>query len=102
MARFYGGVWGNRGEVNCCGSMESGMSAFANGWDIGASVQCFVDDDGEDQVVVRLTGGTNAKASELHLGWWKNVNGVIVPIFHDKPDKLFGTWRIVNNSLVLE
>jgi hypothetical protein len=102
MARFYGGVEGYRDKVTRIGSKDSGLRVFAQGWRIGARVRCFVGDDDVDQMSVTLYGGTLNMVKDLCLGRWKNVNGVIVPLVYEKPDILFGTWRITNGSLVLE
>jgi hypothetical protein len=38
MARYYGTVIGNRGEVSRLGSRDSGLRVTANGWNLGGEV----------------------------------------------------------------
>ena len=60
MARFYADIKGNRGEATRMGTEASGISGHIRGWDIGARVSVSVNDQGEDEVRVRLTGGSGS------------------------------------------
>lgn len=75
MARFYGGVVGNHGMATRLGSTKSGITAFAQGWNIGVRVTCFVNHNGEDRVAITLTGGSNGPHPEIHLGTYKVKDG---------------------------
>lgn len=69
MAHFYGGVHGNRGEATRLGTKDSGLKAFANGWDIGVDVRLrYCKDTDEDVISVTLTGGSNGNSSSKCLG----------------------------------
>jgi len=68
MAHFYGDLQGTRGEATRSGTKNSGISAHVRGWNIGARVQCFVNDQGEDCVSIRLTSGSNGRLHEKCLG----------------------------------
>lgn len=106
MARFYGGVQGNRGEITRCGSKDSGIVARAQGWEIGARIECFVGSDDRDYVQVWITGGFKGKRCLRFLGTLAlSPAGDVV--YFDKPTEgtagaLFGTWKIVNGQLVME
>ena len=62
MARFIGRLKGGRGEVSRLGTPASGMTASAQGWDVGAKVEV-IDRDGRDVVFVYATGGSNGRCS---------------------------------------
>ena len=69
MAHFYGEIEGQaRTTATRIGSKNSGISAHVRGWDIGARVQCFVNDQGEDCVSIRLTSGSNGRLQGKCLG----------------------------------
>jgi hypothetical protein len=69
MAHFYGEIEGQaRTTATRRGSKNSGISAHVRGWDIGARVQCFVNDQGEDCVSIRLTSGSNGRLQDKCLG----------------------------------
>ena len=59
MARFYGCIQGNRGVATRMGTPKSGFGAHIRGWNIGVRVECCVDSDGNDVIVVTETGGSN-------------------------------------------
>jgi hypothetical protein len=68
MARFYGSMRGNRGEVTRLGSGKSGITAHVRGWDIGVTVRIFVDrETGKDAIEVLQTGGSNKPNSSKLL-----------------------------------
>ena len=52
MAHFYGTLQGNRGEATRAGSKMSGMTTVCASWSGAVQCQAFVNDDGEDWVVV--------------------------------------------------
>jgi hypothetical protein len=65
MAQFIGYVEGNGGPASRTGSKNSGLSAQAQGWNVGGKV-VITHEDGCDVVRVYKTSGSNArKASEL-------------------------------------
>ena len=69
MGHFYGGVHGNRGETTMLGTKNSGLKAFANGWDIGVDVKLRYDKEkDEDVVYVTLTSGSAGNSSSKSLG----------------------------------
>jgi len=61
MARFFGemfGRFGDRSRQVVSRTGGEGISAHLRGHHIGAEVTVFVNENGEDEVVVRLTGGS--------------------------------------------
>lgn len=68
MARFYGGVSGNRGQATRLGSVDSGLSVFGQGWDLGVRVYLGVDKDGQDYAVITLNSGTHGCIAACCLG----------------------------------
>lgn len=72
MAHFYGGVQGNRGEATRIGDRKSGLSVFANGYNIGASIDLVYDwETGEDMVFLRVTGGSSGTQLTKIIGKYK-------------------------------
>lgn len=68
MARFFAEVKGNaRTTASRTGTKSSGISASVNGWDIGVDVRLFVNEDGDDEVVVYLTKGSNGGVSDVEI-----------------------------------
>ncbi len=78
MARFIGYVQGQAGDVSRLGSPRSGITAQAQGWNVGVRV-CGRDDDGEDEFAIFSTGGSSGAAHSRHLGTVRLVDGV--PVF---------------------
>lgn len=70
MARFIGYVQGMKGEASRLGSENSGISATARGWEIGARV-AIQTVGGEDILTVRIDGGSNGQKAGRCLGEWK-------------------------------
>jgi len=70
MARFIGYVSGMKGEASRLGSENSGISATARGWEIGARV-AIQTVGGEDILTVRIDGGSNGQRAGRCLGEWK-------------------------------
>ncbi len=63
MGHFIGYLKGNRGEASRLGSKDSGMSAIARGWNIGAQVWVGYDEEkGLDFVDVTIDGGSNGRS----------------------------------------
>lgn len=63
MAHFYGGVKGTRSEATRLGSEKSGLSCFANGWNLGVDVNMYYDDDKEEDVAyITLTSGSGGNS----------------------------------------
>ena len=76
MAHFIGGVEGNRGPASRLGSAKSGIEAYARGWDIGALIRCWVDENGRDIVSISLTSGSNGRELSKCLGdWYRTKDG---------------------------
>ena len=78
MARFIGYVQGTSGEASRLGSPRSGITAQAQGWNVGVRV-CGRDDNGEDEFAIFSTGGSSGAAHARHLGTVRLVDGV--PVF---------------------
>ena len=68
MSRFYGSLNGNRGMATRQGTAKSGMQSHTRGWNIGAEVNCYVNDQGQDEVQVVLTGGSANSSTLKELG----------------------------------
>lgn len=64
MARFYASIQGARGPATRQGNARSGISGHIRGWNVGARIECRVDDDGRDVVTVYRTGGSNGRTAE--------------------------------------
>lgn len=83
MAHFIGGVEGNRGPATRLGTANSGIHAFAQGWNVGVHVGAYVDQDGEDYVEILATGGSSGHCPSLRIGKVQIVDGKLTFI----PDK---------------
>ena len=83
MSRFYGSLKGNRGEATRCGTAKSGINSHARGWHIGARVSCFVNQDGQDEVWIRLTGGSSNPSQQLDLGGYILRDGKIIKNYRE-------------------
>jgi len=69
MAHFIGYVHGSRGEASRLGTKDSGITAKANGWDIGAETSIRYDEKIDmDIVTVYLTAGSNHRDAAQYLG----------------------------------
>ena len=69
MAQFIAGAEGNRQSVTRLGSKNSGATAYANGWNIGARAYVAHDDeDKRDYVTVSVTHGSSPDGFRLELG----------------------------------
>ena len=68
MSRFYGSLQGSRGEATRQGTAKSGITSHTRGWDIGAHVTCWVNENGQDEVTIRLTGGSRNPSTLKTLG----------------------------------
>jgi len=75
MPRFRATIRGNRGEASRLGSAKSGIKAEVNGWDLGVDVFAR-DEDGEDELHVYMTSGSNGRTHERHVGTVRLVDGV--------------------------
>ncbi len=77
MARFIGFLKGSRGEVTRLGTPSSGISATAQGWNIGGRVET-ENRSNVDHVTFTLTAGTNLnRPSNPLVEAWIDVNGVL-------------------------
>ena len=77
MSHFYASIRGNRGLATRQGTKESGIWGHIRGWDIGASVDCWVDNEGNDCLSIYITGGSNQLSPKKALGCWAIINGEI-------------------------
>ena len=71
MARFRGGVQGNRQKATRQGHRLSGLETFANGWNAGVEVDAFADDTKEnenDLFRVMVTGGSHRRNNSMAIG----------------------------------
>jgi hypothetical protein len=81
MAHFYGGVHGNRGAATRLGTKDSGLNAFANGWNLGVDVSLRHSRvTGEDVVSITVTRGSGGGGSRLCLGSYTIKDGEIIKI----------------------
>ena len=72
MARFIGYLKGARGEVSRLGTPSSGITATAQGWNIGGEVTVSVDQDGNDVVEFVLTTGSNDRGFKTIVAQYVN------------------------------
>lgn len=64
--RFFGEITNNRNTpVSRGGDARYGISAHIRGWDTGVKVRMFVDENGQDSILVSLTGGSNDPAESV-------------------------------------
>ena len=68
MSRFYASIQDSRGEATRMGTPNSGIEGHIRGWNVGARVVCFMDDEGQDKVAVYLTSGSSYKGLSKTLG----------------------------------
>ena len=81
MSHFYSTVHSRNSCHTKCGDKKSGMISTTNGWDIGAMVTLYHDEDnGGDHVVVEINGGSNDVAESICLGTFAKIDGKIVKI----------------------
>ena len=64
MSRFYGSLQGSRGAATRQGDAESGISCHVRGWDIGIEVRGYVNEEGQDEFRVFITGGSNRRTAD--------------------------------------
>lgn len=67
MARFRGTIQGNRQEASRLGSISSGLEGVLNGWEMGVSVQLYVDSQGRDRANIWLTPGSAGRGRDKLL-----------------------------------
>lgn len=84
MAHFIARIKGTRGEASRLGTKNSGIRASAQGWDIGARIEIHhgasLGANGADIVNVYITGGSNARIPDQHLGAFRiGANGQLEP-----------------------
>jgi hypothetical protein len=66
MAQFIAGAKGNRQSVTRLGSKNSGVTAWAHGWRLGA--ECYTSHyAGTDAVTIGLDGGSNHSRDRLPI-----------------------------------
>lgn len=60
MAHFYSTIQGSRGSASRCGTKNSGLTATANGWDIGSEAWLHHNHTlDRDEVTLYVTTGSN-------------------------------------------
>ena len=68
MSQFYASIQGNRGMATRQGTKNSGISGHIRGWQVGAEVRCYHDEEtGLDTVVVYKTGGSSEYTSREQI-----------------------------------
>ena len=72
MAHFIGYLQGSRSRVSRLGTPASGITATAQGWNIGGEVTVSVDQDGNDVVEFVLTTGSNARGFKTIVAQYVN------------------------------
>lgn len=73
MAHFYGDMKGNRKEVTRCGSKSSGIDAHIRGWNIGVSINMYVDSEGRDTIDIYKTSGSNSNQMDILITQLTNI-----------------------------
>ena len=74
MARYYGTITGaGTRDASRTGTPNSGLSARANGWNLGAAVTMHRNTLDEDLVTVYLTGGSNGAIPDVPVGTWRRT-----------------------------
>ena len=73
MAHFIGFLNGRaKTQVSRLGTKSTGISARAQGWDIGGRIDCAhnpnIGPDGTDIISLYVTSGSNATTHELYIG----------------------------------
>ena len=69
MSRFYGKVRGQgQTEATRRGSANSGLVTECNGWDIGVTCSMRSNENGEDEVVIYMTSGSNGNDAMVRIG----------------------------------
>lgn len=72
MAHFIGYLKGNRGEASRLGTKKSGISAQAQGWNIGAKIWItYNEETGKDEVTIYKTSGSNGGFSDEKIANFK-------------------------------
>jgi hypothetical protein len=84
MAHFYGTLRGRRsGTSTRCGDISTGLTATANGWNIGGTVSVSYNPTTEsDEVTFHLTSGSRDR-SPTAIASYTFINGSLVEL--DKP-----------------
>ena len=67
MARFYASIQGNGQATERMGTTNSGIRAHARGWDVGARIVVYTNENGDDEVVVYRTGGSTGRNSDRQI-----------------------------------
>ena len=73
MAQFYMNAHGNRGELTCMGTKDSGIVVHVRGWNIGAKIYISYDmDNDRDIVSVYRTSGSNGRKSDKLVAFYSD------------------------------
>ncbi len=81
MAHFIGYLQGNRGGASRLGTKASSMDVSGRGWQLGADVYVYYDEQAkEDRVTVTLTGGSNRSCRSRELGTFRRKGQRIVKV----------------------
>jgi hypothetical protein len=76
MAQYRGTIRGQRGTASRLGSKVSGLTATANGWDIGVRV-VLSHVHGHDHVSVYRTAGSNGSQPDCLLAVFDDEGGAV-------------------------
>ncbi len=83
MSKFYGSITGSaKTAATRCGSKKSGIESHTRGWDQGIRVTASVQKVGPGRTLEResfevyLTGGSNGKSNDIHIGTLVGGGGV--------------------------
>jgi hypothetical protein len=69
MSRFYASISGSaKTEATRQGTPKSGIVGHVRGWDVGVKVRAVVGRDGQDEIRVYLTGGSNHPNRDRLIG----------------------------------
>lgn len=66
MSHFYASIQGARGEATREGTKKSGITGHIRGWNIGARVDCYYDNEsGKDVIRVWQTSGSHSTKRDV-------------------------------------
>lgn len=95
MSHFYASIQGNKGRATRCGSKSSGMLAHIRGWDIGVYVELKVNERGQDEIELYLTGGSNKEDARDFIGVYTKKDSRIAQV--PEPTKIMD-MEVINNE----
>ena len=88
MAHFYGTTQGHRGEATRCGTKNSGLTATANGWDIGGEISVSYSTHLQTDIVTfYTTTGSNTKRNRI-MSFYVDKDGKLAILDTKYPELL--------------